>query len=204
MNKEKYMGIQKIRFSKSIIWVPGLFILLVCCLPQLFAQSKEVPKSMVRFAENELAEFASSEQIVELIQAQNSIGMTLDEIKAIDKNWREYDGINRFMMDTISNDCALLLWNFQLDHRYILEIFAMDNQGANVGQTNKTSDYWQGDEAKFKESYRNGKGAVHYGEPEYDESVDQLIVQVSVPVMTESQAVGAITFGISLDGWERR
>jgi len=170
----------------------------------VFAQQDAIPGSMVRFAENELMQFASGARIVEAVQEQNNRGASLDEIKAIDKTWSEYPGINRFMMDKISNDCALALWNFQLDHPYILEIFAMDNKGANVGQTNKTSDYWQGDESKFTESYKNSNGAIHYGEPEYDESVDELIVQISVPVMTGGRAIGAITFGIGLDAWERR
>lgn len=181
-----------------------VFILFSVGLAPAFGQSERVPKSMIRFAETELARFASKQEIVNAIQRQNARGRTIDEIKAIDTAWTAYDGINRFMMDMISNDCALELWNFQIDHSYVLEIFAMDNQGANVGQTNKTSDYWQGDEAKFTESYNNGAGAVYYDEPEYDESVDELIIQISVPVMTGGRAVGAITFGISLDGWERR
>jgi hypothetical protein len=181
-----------------------LFLFLSACLDPVFGQSERIPKSMVQFAETELTRFASKPEIVDAIQRQNARGRTIDEIKAIDTAWISYDGINRFMMDMISNDCALELWNFQIDHSYILEIFAMDNQGTNAGQTNKTSDYWQGDEAKFTESYNNGTGAVYYDDPEYDESVDELIIQISVPVMTGGRAVGAITFGISLDGWERR
>mgnify|MGYP001076058376 CR=1 FL=1 len=40
------------------------------------------------------------------------------------------------------------------------EIFVMDSQGCNVAMSSKTSDFLQGDEAKFKKSYNNGKGAV--------------------------------------------
>lgn len=64
---------------------------------------------------------------------------------------------------------------------------------------------WQvANEAKFTESFNNGSGAIHYGEPEYDASADELIIQISVPVMSGGRAVGAATYGISLDGWERR
>ena len=58
----------------------------------------------------------------------------------------------------------------------------MDNQGANVAMTDKTSDYWQGDEAKFKKSYHNGKGTVFVDEVEFDDSSQAYLVQVSVPV----------------------
>ena len=191
-----------IRKKKTILFI--LMFFLGFAGVSAFGQTGEVPRSMIRFAENELIQFSTKPEIVNAVQEQNNRGLTLDEIKAIDKTWSAYDEINRFMMNKISNDCALELWNFQLDHRYILEIFVMDNQGANVGQTNKTSDYWQGDEAKFTESFNNGSGAIHYGEPEYDASADELIIQISVPVMSGGRAVGAATYGISLDGWERR
>lgn len=179
-------------------------LLFLFSIQIVFAQSEKIPRSMISFAETELMDFASSPEIVRSVQTQNAEGLSIEEIKTLDEAWINYDGVNRFMMDRISNDCALALWNFQLDHRYILEMFVMDNQGANVGQTGKTSDYWQGDEAKFSKSYNNGIGGIQYGEPEYDESVDQLIAQISVPVMSGGRAIGAVTFGLSLDGWERR
>lgn len=40
------------------------------------------------------------------------------------------------------------------------EIFVMDNQGANVAMSDKTSDYWQGDEDKFVRSFAGGEGKV--------------------------------------------
>ena len=75
----------------------------------------------------------------------------------------------------------------------------MDDQGANVAMTNKTSDYWQGDEAKWQESFKDGVGAVHVGDIEFDESADDYLVQVSVPVMKSGKAIGAITVGVNLD-----
>ncbi|WP_197466328.1 MULTISPECIES: hypothetical protein [unclassified Oleiphilus] len=78
----------------------------------------------------------------------------------------------------------------------------MDNQGANVAMTNKTSDYWQGDEAKWQESFKDGAGAVHIGDVEFDESAQAYLVQVSVPVMDGGTAIGAITIGINLDDLE--
>jgi len=65
---------------------------------------------------------------------------------------------------------------------YFEEIFVMDNQGANVCMSDKTSDYWQGDEDKFTESYKGGSGAVHLSDVKFDESFPSYTVQVSVPV----------------------
>lgn len=79
----------------------------------------------------------------------------------------------------------------------------MDNQGANVAMTNKTSDYWQGDESKFTQSYRGGKGATHIGDVEFDESAQAYLVQVSVPVIESGKAIGAVTIGVNIDELEQ-
>lgn len=75
----------------------------------------------------------------------------------------------------------------------------MDNQGAHVAMTDKTSDYWQGDEAKFIESYNGGKGAVHIADVEFDNSTQAYLFQVSVPVKDGNKVIGATTIGIDVD-----
>ncbi len=70
---------------------------------------------------------------------------------------------------------------------------------ANVCMTDKTSDYWQGDEAKFKESYKDGQGALHVSKVKFDDSTQTYVVQVSVPVVDGSEIIGAITIGVDVD-----
>ena len=80
------------------------------------------------------------------------------------------------------------------------EIFVMDNKGLNVGQSAKTSDYWQGDEAKWIETFT--KGAIHIGDVEEDESTQTFQVQVSWPLERDGEIIGAITFGIDVAALE--
>jgi hypothetical protein len=68
--------------------------------------------------------------------------------------------------------------------------------------TNKTSDYWQGDEAKFQKSFNGGAGQVHVGDVKFDESAQVYQVQISVPVTDGVKAIGAITIGVDLDAYE--
>jgi hypothetical protein len=75
----------------------------------------------------------------------------------------------------------------------------MDNLGANVAMSDKTSDYWQGDEAKFVKSYNGGKGDIFIDEVKFDDSTQNYLVQVSVPVKEGDKVIGAITFGINVD-----
>ncbi len=80
----------------------------------------------------------------------------------------------------------------------------MDAQGTIIGETNRTSTYWKGEQAKFTAAYKGGAGALWYGTLEYDESTKSNIVQISVPVMKGGKAIGAICFGINVDEWEKR
>ena len=66
----------------------------------------------------------------------------------------------------------------------ITEVFVMDAQGLNVAASGPTSDYWQGDEAKFQETYLKGAEAIHVSEVEFDESSQTYSVQVSVTSVT--------------------
>jgi hypothetical protein len=80
------------------------------------------------------------------------------------------------------------------------EIFAMDAKGLNAAQSVVTSDYWQGDEAKFSESFGIGPDAVHLGEIEQDESTQTFQSQVSITITDPATGapIGAITAGIDL------
>lgn len=137
--------------------------------------------------------------LIAAVRAQNAKGMTLEQIKTKDKEWMGTSGVDAFMKTLMSNDAAKEMLKLEHSAPYYLEFFLMDNQGANVAMTNKTSDYWQGDEAKFKESFKGGAGAVHVGPVKFDSSAQAYLVQVSVPVMDDGKAIGALTIGINLD-----
>jgi len=169
-----------------------------------WGQSTDLPKKLVAFVETELVQYSTDPDIVQAVAAQNARGVELHRIKTIDEQWKNTKLIDGFMFQLMRNACSHALLNIQIRYPFIVEAFVMDNQGALVGLTNKTSDYWQGDEAKFIESYKAGKGAIHYGELAYDDSVGETVMQVSLPVMKNAQAIGAITFGVSVDRWEYR
>lgn len=189
------------KIRMATILIPLLFLV---CAGVTVAQLNQVPKTLVSFSEEELSKLGRNSEVVNAVTARNDLGTSLEEIQRTDEEWRNTEGVTRFMLDLMSNDLALLLHNYEHTYGFIVETFVMDNKGANVAQTARTSDYWQGDEAKFSQSFNNGQGSIHYGDVEYDGSADEIVVQVSVPVLDGSRAIGAITFGVSLDRWERR
>ena len=80
----------------------------------------------------------------------------------------------------------------------VREAFVMDRQGAVVCENVLTGDYWQGDEAKWKKSFNDGRGGVDVGEEKLDRSTDTILQQVSLPILDrDGTVVGAVTWGIA-------
>jgi hypothetical protein len=176
--------------------VIGLFIAGFC---GLVLAGEKAPQEVVDLANSKLAEIGKDSVIIAAVKAENAKSKTLDQIKDMDKKWKATAGIADFMKALMESECGKRLADIQNSAPYFAEIFVMDNQGANVAMTNKTSDYWQGDEAKFKKSFNGGSGAVFVDEVEFDDSVQSYLAQVSVPVIDDSRVIGAITFGIDVD-----
>jgi len=160
---------------------------------------EKAPQAVVDLAESTLSKLGTDPVIVAAVKAQNEKNLSIDEIKETDKKWQAHVGIASYMRALMESECGKSLRDIQKSAPYYSEIFVMDNQGANVAMTNKTSDYWQGDEDKFIKSYNNGKGAVFIDEVKFDASSQAYLVQVSVPVKDGKNAIGAITIGIDLD-----
>ena len=85
------------------------------------------------------------------------------------------------------------------------EVFVMDAKGLNVGQSAITSDYWQGDEAKFQKTFPVSPQAIFIDEPEYNADTATWRAQLNMSIADESgQAIGSVTVDVNLTELERR
>jgi hypothetical protein len=150
-------------------------------------------------AKTTLAAYGTDPVIVKAVKAENAKGKTLDQIKKMDAEWKGTPGIADYMKVIMESECGQHLRKIMDNSNLYSEIFVMDNLGANVAMTDKTSDYWQGDEAKFKNSFNGGQGSVFVDDVEFDDSSQTYLSQVSVPVKDGDKVIGAITFGIDVD-----
>lgn len=173
-------------------------ISVFCLLSSISVVAEELPPQLNELIPT-LQEWGKDSVLIEAVMKQNQSGLTLESIQKRDGEWRATDGLDSGMKALMENAGAKRLLELEKTQPYFFELFLMDNQGANVAMTNKTSDYWQGDEAKWQKSFNSGTGDVHIGDVEFDESAQDYLVQVSVPVISEGQAIGAITIGINLD-----
>lgn len=181
----------------------SVFAILVSAalLAPAFCGAEDVPPAVHKLVPD-LQKWGEDHVIVEAVAERNAKGDSLDAVKARDKAWIATAGVDDFMRSLLESPVAKHLKALEASKPYFTEVFVMDNQGANVAMTNKTSDYWQGDEAKFTQSYAGGRGEAHVGKVEFDESAQAYLVQISVPVMRDGQAIGAITIGVNLDELE--
>ena len=143
-----------------------------------------------------LRKIAADPIIVRAVKEQNAEEMGLARIKAIDQEWLA-GGQEPLVQELQANAVGVLLKEIiDTDLNLYTEAFVCDNQGAVVGEFPKTSDYWQGDEKKFTESFKAGKGSAFIGPLEFDESTQSFSVQLSVPIRDGAQAIGVLVFGI--------
>ena len=179
--------------------VSGLSVLFVLLVSVSLSFAEAAPQSVVDLAKTKLAAFGTDPVLVDAVKAENSKGKSMEAIEALDAKWKGDAGVADYMKAIMESAAGIRLAEIRDSEPYLVELFLMDNQGANVAMSDKTSDYWQGDEAKFKKSFNGGAGAVFVDDVEFDKSAQSYLCQVSVPVMDGGKAIGAITFGIDVD-----
>ncbi len=172
---------------------------------QAFAQEHVGP--VTDYVKANIESWLSDPVVIGAINEQNAAhaGLTQADIDALDKQWRaEVDAGSKPLIDKVLGTAlSKFLAAKQAEAGgMITEAFVMDNKGLNVGQSEITSDYWQGDEAKWQKTYPVGAGAIFIDEVEKDESTQRLQSQVSIAISDPAtgQAIGAITLGIDVEG----
>jgi hypothetical protein len=177
----------------------AVFMCLILMYYVSVSAEQKPPQQILHLANTSLVKLGVDPVIVKAVKTENAKGKTLQEIQEMDNKWRATPGIADFMQTLMESECGQYLHRLQQTTPYYAEIFVMDNQGANVCMTNKTSDYWQGDEDKFLQTYKGSTGAVHIGDIEFDDSAQSNLIQVTVPVQDGDRAIGAMTIGIDID-----
>ena len=144
-----------------------------------------------------IQELARSELVVDSVLAANrSNALTHDQILQRDLQWRATPGTTDPLISTyLTNPCALYLREVKLSRGDWAEVFVMDNKGCIVAESDKTSDYWQGDEDKWRQPMATGE--PHIGEVVFDDSSHAYVVQVSTPILdVKGSLAGVVTVSV--------
>ena len=133
----------------------------------------------------------SDPAVVDAIKAQNATTGSYDDakIEELDQTWRAEakagggDMINATLGNALS---TFLKGKKDASGGMFSEIFVMDAKGLNVGQSDVTSDYMQGDEGKFQKTFGVGPDAMFIDEVEFDDSSQTFQSQVSHTIVNSA------------------
>jgi len=182
---------------------------LIASIFLMNAHADDYTAAIEQLIAGDIQEWANSEAVVSAVNAQNAKNGSLDQssIDSLDKQWRaETKGASKKLINSVLGN-ALSSYLKEIKEKsegLYTEIFVMDMKGLNVGQSDVTSDYWQGDEGKWKKTYGAGPGGVLIDEVEFDDSSQTYQSQVSITVVdpTTKKAIGAVTIGVNVEALE--
>ncbi|WP_428672358.1 hypothetical protein [Roseibium sp.] len=189
-----------------------LFPSLLLTSTAAFAEDAPDPNSLITPAVIEsVGEWLANPIVALSVNAQNDLRGSLEqtEIDALDQQWRkEREASDKPLISaTLSAPLSIYLLRVQAGSLGLFpEIFVMDANGLNVGQSGITGDYWQGDEAKFQKTFPEGPEAVFIDEPEWDEDLKIWRAQLNMTVNDpeNGKPIGAATVEFNLTELQRR
>lgn len=190
---------------KRAILSPWLVIAMATLPASSFAN--DYTDAITQHANTVVKTWLGDAVIVDAVKTQNDAhtNLTQADIDRLDKQWRaEVSASSKPTIDSVLGNAlsGFLKAKQASSNGLYTEIFVMDNKGLNVGQSEITSDYWQGDEPKWQDTYAKGAGSIHISEVEEDESTQTYQSQLSLPILdpASQQPIGAITIGINVEG----
>jgi hypothetical protein len=171
-------------------------------LSQAFANGIDHRASVKAYFQDNLAEWVKSPEM----RAQNgtTAAWTQADIDSADAEWRAEvvadvrPNIDAFMEREISQ----FLRQKQREADWmIVEIIVMDGKGMNVGVSTPTSDYWQGDEAKFQKTFLEPEAGLFIDAIEYEAETQLILSQANSAIIDPDtgEPIGAITVSLNLN-----
>ncbi len=170
------------------------------------ASANDFAPQITKVLNEQIRPWLNDPAVVDAVKAQNlkTASLTDADIDTLDKQWRAEAkaGGGPLVNEVAAAPLSDFLKGKEAASAGVFsEVFVMDAKGLNVGMSDVTSDYMQGDEAKWQKTYQVGPDAVFIDDVEFDESSKAFQSQVSATVVDPAtgQAIGAITVGINVE-----
>ncbi len=182
------------------------FGLVACLFSHTPAGAEPAYISVVReYVEALVRPMVEDSIVVKAIEEQNTKFGDVSEMdmRVLDETYRAEVAQGDFQMVKVlmAKPVSHYLKSKQDDSQgTILEFFVTDNHGLNVGQSIVTTDYWQGDEDKFLQTFGRGTRDIYISRAERDESTQLLETQASFVVTDGAgKPIGMATVTIAID-----
>jgi hypothetical protein len=160
--------------------------------PTAAARVKETAYARVALAQA----IARDSAIHSAVSASNALVEPADLVRRRDALWiaNPRDPLRRAIVQA---PCSAKVREMVKDDPLVVEAFVMNDRGTLVCSVAETTDYWQGDEAKWQKTFVDGREAF-VEEPAFDISSGKYAIQVSVPVAEAGKRIGAVTLTLKL------
>ncbi len=138
--------------------------------------------------EGVLAAVTTDAVVLDAVRSANAKDKSLSmaEITTLDKAWIASKTTTAAMQAIMQNAASQKLLAFQAINPGFKEIFVADAYGLNAAETDKTSDYYQADEAWWVNSFNGGTGKIIHGPIEFDQSSQTEAISLYIPVIDPS------------------
>ncbi|HEV8238146.1 MAG TPA: PDC sensor domain-containing protein [Thermoanaerobaculia bacterium] len=146
-------------------------------------------------AAQQVGRWAMIQRVVQAVKAQEASPPAMERVRAIDAAWQRGEDPEGLATSLAKNDCAQALQTLMSANPGYGDAYVTDHQGAIVCMTDRTSDYWHGDEEAWTRAYAGGAGAVVVGKNERDATTGLDVVPISVPIKSAGQVIGVLTVG---------
>lgn len=191
----------------SLLFGAAFAALSIATLSPTLADDAEIKNKAKSFTESEVGKWVADADVIAALNAANAANAAYDQAKIdeLDKQWRaEVGAAAHPLIDSVMASAASAKAKGWCSGGggMVTEIIVMDNKGLNVGICDATSDYWQGDEPKYQNTFPQGAGAVFVDEVEQDSSTQKFQVQASMTIVdpASGQPIGAVTIGLDAEG----
>jgi len=104
------------------------------------------------------------------------------KIEELDRQWLAAADADPLIYERLNNTLASELLKFRETFPAHIEVSVTDQRGALLAATDRTSDYYQADEARWQETFNSGRGDIYIGSPGFSESGERLVLAMAMPV----------------------
>jgi len=189
---------QKAKFLTGLVLVGALGLFAI----EAAAASFEITPAIQAELEKQkavVAKWAASPAIVSAVAEQNRKGPIAGMDNAKWKVTRRTDP----MVTGFQSNAAGQFLKARLAESQgaVSEAFLNAAQGEKVAFYEKTTSYIHRGSSKFDVPFNTGKS--WQGKPEFDESSQTYAIQISVPILAEGKAIGALVVGVNLSYLEK-
>jgi len=144
----------------------------------------------------EFIDWTESDDVLGWLEEYNR-NTTLAQVQERDRNWPQYNTDDPTVLAVLHHPAAGALRALQNHYAVLGESFLIGANGGLVAATDRTSDYWQGDEAQFTDAVKLARGSFRVIRSSLDESARAMLAKMIIPIYARNadRVIGVLVLG---------